>query len=63
MCESKVYIKGRGEPIMEDVVRVVVEGEKIKMWDIIGDCREVRGRVVEMDLVAHKVILEGYDEG
>ncbi|AAB89518.1 conserved hypothetical protein [Archaeoglobus fulgidus DSM 4304] len=44
---------------MEDVVRIVVEGEKVKMWDILGDYREVRGRVVEMDLVGHKIILEG----
>ncbi|AIG98734.1 MULTISPECIES: CooT family nickel-binding protein [Archaeoglobus] len=59
MCESKVFLAGREEPLMEDVVRIVVEGEKVKMWDILGDYREVRGRVVEMDLVGHKIILEG----
>ncbi len=48
---------------MEDVIRIVVEGEKIKMWDILGDYREVKGKVVEMDLVGHKIVLEGYDEG
>ncbi len=44
---------------MEDVVRIVVEGEKVKMWDILGEYREIKGRVVEMDLVGHKIVLEG----
>jgi len=62
MCESKVFLYGKNEPVMEDVVRILVEGEKIKMWDILGNYREVKGKVVEMDLVGHKIILEGYDE-
>jgi predicted RNA-binding protein len=63
MCESKVYLGDSDEPVMEDVVRILVEGEKIKMWDILGDYKELKGRVVEMDLVGHKIIVEGYDEG
>ncbi|WP_456329629.1 CooT family nickel-binding protein [Archaeoglobus sp.] len=59
MCESKVYLSGRDEPLMEDVVRIVVEGEKVKMWDILGEYKEIKGRVAEMDLIGHKIILEG----
>jgi len=59
MCESKVYLAGKDEPLMEDVVRIVVDGEKVKMWDILGEYKEIKGRVVEMDLVGHKIILEG----
>lgn len=59
MCESKVFLAGQEEPLMEDVVRIVVEGEKVKMWDILGEYREIKGRVVEMDLVGHKIVLEG----
>jgi predicted RNA-binding protein len=59
MCESKVFLVGKEEPFMEDVVRIVVEKDKIKMWDILGSYVEVRGRVVEMDLVGHRIILEG----
>ena len=44
---------------MEDVVRIVVEGEKVKMWDILGELREIKGKVVEMDLVGHRIVLEG----
>ncbi|MBO8179487.1 MAG: CooT family nickel-binding protein [Archaeoglobus sp.] len=59
MCESKVYLAGKDEPLMEDVVRIVVEGEKVKMWDILGEYKEIKGRVAEMDLIGHKIILEG----
>ena len=59
MCESKVYLVGKEEPFMEDVVRIVVEGEKVKMWDILGELREIKGKVVEMDLVGHRIVLEG----
>uniref|UniRef100_A0A7C2S5U4 CooT family nickel-binding protein n=1 Tax=Archaeoglobus fulgidus TaxID=2234 RepID=A0A7C2S5U4_ARCFL len=59
MCESKVYLAGKEEPFMEDVVRIVVEGEKVKMWDILGELREIKGKVVEMDLVGHRIVLEG----
>lgn len=62
MCESKVLISGSDEPLMEDVVRIVIEGKKVKMWDILGDYKEFKGRVVEMDLIGHKIILEGCDE-
>ena len=44
---------------MEDVVRVVVEGDKVKMWDVLGNYVEVKGRIVEMDLVGHRIVLEG----
>ncbi len=63
MCESKVFLTGSDEPVMEDVVRIVVDGEKIKMWDILGEYRELKGRVIEMDLVGHRIVVEGYDEG
>ncbi len=65
MCESKVFLRKNGEmeEVMEDVVRVVIDGGKVKMWDILGGYAEVKGKVVELDLVGHKVVLEGLDEG
>ncbi|RLI79944.1 RNA-binding protein [Archaeoglobales archaeon] len=59
MCESKVFLAGSSEPVMEDVVRIVIEGEKIKMWGILGEYAEIKGKVVEMDLRGHKIIVEG----
>ena len=59
MCESKVFKVGSDKPIMEDVVRIIVEGEKIKMWSILGDYAEIEGKIVEMDLRGHKIFVEG----
>jgi len=57
MCESKV-LSADGRLLMEDVVRIKVEGSLLKMWDILGATKEVRGRILEVDLVAHRVKLE-----
>ncbi|RLI83546.1 RNA-binding protein, partial [Archaeoglobales archaeon] len=51
MCESKVFLKDREDVLMEDVVKIVVDGDKVKMWDILGNYKEVEGKVVEMDLI------------
>lgn len=56
MCESKVF-SAHGELLMEDVVRIKVEGDIVKMWVILGSSKEVRGKIMEIDLVSHKAIL------
>ncbi|HDN74319.1 MAG TPA: CooT family nickel-binding protein [Archaeoglobus sp.] len=62
MCESKVFLKDREDVLMEDVVKIVVDGDKVKMWDILGNYKEVEGKVVEMDLIGHKILLEGCND-
>lgn len=57
MCESKVFSTS-GELLMEDVVRMKVEEDLVKLWDILGTLKELRGRILEIDLVAHRAILE-----
>jgi len=57
MCESKV-LSTKGELLMEDVVRIRVEGDLLRMWDVLGSVKELRGRILELDLVAHKATVE-----
>lgn len=57
MCESKVF-STRGELFMEDVVRIRVEGDVVKFWDILGSLKEIKGKILELDLIAHKAIVE-----
>lgn len=57
MCESKVF-SADGELLMEDVVRIKVEGEILRMLDILGTPKEIKGRILEIDLVAHKAVVE-----
>jgi len=61
MCESKVVLrKGeKEEVVMEDVVRIEIENEKIKMWGLLGDYEEIRGKILLMDFRRHKIVVEG----
>ncbi len=60
MCESKVFLKSGDaeELVMEDVIRIEVDGEKIKLYGIFGDFKEVEGRIVLVDLSSHRVVVE-----
>jgi predicted RNA-binding protein len=60
MCESKVvFVKnGHEEVVMEDVVRIEVNGEKLKLYGILGEQSEVEGKIVLIDMRSHKVVVE-----
>ncbi len=60
MCESKVVAvrDGNEKIIMEDVVRVEVENDRLKLYGLLGEVKEIRGRIVLMDLVGHKIFVE-----
>lgn len=62
MCESTVLI-GRGEGrelelLMEDVVYVVVNGAEIKVRGILGETQATKGRIKEVDLMKHTIVIE-----
>lgn len=54
MCESTVYSTD-GDKIMEDVLSIKIDGEKIDLVDILGARKELNGRVVEIDLDKHGI--------
>jgi predicted RNA-binding protein len=60
MCESKVYIvrDGREELIMESVDFLKPDGEKILIRSIFGEQSELNARLLEMNLTAHKIVLQ-----
>jgi predicted RNA-binding protein len=61
MCESKVYLqKGEDrEHVMDDVVRMEIEENGVRVYDIIGNESFVEGaRVRYADLLAHEIVLE-----
>ena len=61
MCESKVFLL-RGEErehVMDDVVRMEIEENGVRVYDIIGQEAFVEGaRVKYADLLAHQILLE-----
>ncbi len=60
MCESKVVKIENGEEIvlMEDVIRIEVDGEKLKLFGLLGEMIEVNGRIALMDMKNHKILVE-----
>ena len=61
MCESTVLIlrkDGKQEMLMEDVIFVSVEDSRIRMIGILGDVKEVNGRIKEVNLTKHTILME-----
>jgi predicted RNA-binding protein len=59
MCESTVFVDrdGRRELLMEDVVHVAVAGNDIKLRGILGETREAEGRITEINLLTHTIVI------
>jgi len=60
MCESNAYLVqgGREELLLEDVVLIRPEGEKILLTGIFGERELVDAKIKMIDLLHHKIILE-----
>lgn len=60
MCESAVYVKsGDGEElVMENVAAITpIAGGKFLLRGLLGESREVAGELVDINLMAHKIII------
>lgn len=59
MCEAVVFLVKEGESkrLMEDVVTIHPEGEKVLLTDIFGEQRLVTARIEKVDLIGHEIIL------
>jgi predicted RNA-binding protein len=55
MCESKVYLDD--DLIVEDAIRIEVDGDKIVIYDILGDRKEINGKLKLIDLKEHKIFI------
>ena len=60
MCASNVYVlRGKeGELLMKDVAEIKVEGETLRLVGLLGEEKEVRGRLVRLDLEGHAIYVE-----
>lgn len=57
MCESTVYSTD-GDTIMEDVLYIKIDGEKIDLTDILGSKKSLSGKIVELDLDKHGIFVK-----
>lgn len=57
MCESTVYSTDK-TMIMEDVLNIKIQGNKIHLTDILGIEKDLSGTIVEIDLDKHGIFVE-----
>lgn len=57
MCESTVY-STENSMIMEDVLNIKIDGNKIYLTDILGMKKELYGVIVEIDLDKHGIYIK-----
>jgi predicted RNA-binding protein len=59
MCESTAYLRtdNTEEEILGDVVKLVPEGDKIILTNLLGDTKEITGKIDHIDLMNHKIVL------
>ncbi|HEX7468657.1 MAG TPA: CooT family nickel-binding protein [Methanobacterium sp.] len=57
MCESTVYSTD-GTKIMEDVISIKIDSNRIVLIDILNQRKELDGRIVEIDLEKHGIFIE-----
>ncbi len=60
MCESNAYIKkeDKEELYLESVDLIRPEGSRIYLRSLFGEEREFEGKIREISLVKHKILLE-----
>lgn len=60
MCETNVFVykDGREEPLIENIDVLRPEGEKIFLRNLFGQEEVFKGRIREISLMEHKIVLE-----
>lgn len=61
MCESNVFLKdksGKETLLMENVAAITPAGkDKFLLKGLLGDQQEVTGKIEDINLMAHKIVL------
>ncbi len=60
MCEANAYIYENGEErlYLESVDILRPEGDRIYLRNLFGEQKELKGRIKEISLLSHKIVLE-----
>ncbi|WP_312517168.1 CooT family nickel-binding protein [Anaerospora sp.] len=62
MCEANAYLVENGQEnlILESVDKVVPSGTEVYLQNIFGQQKTIKGRIKELLLVDHRIILERF---
>jgi predicted RNA-binding protein len=60
MCQSNAYFAQDGEEelILEDVISVKPEGDRIQLVSLFGEQKTINAKIKFIDLIHHKIIFE-----
>lgn len=60
MCEANVYVRNTDseELLLESVDKIIPGDGMIVLENIFGQRKMIKAKIVEMALVAHKIIIE-----
>jgi len=60
MCEANAYVKNNGseELLLESVDKITPEDDMLVLENIFGQRKTVKGKIVEMALVEHRIVIE-----
>ena len=63
MCLAKAFINNSSrQPILEDIARVRVQGDRVELETLFGEGKVISGRVVEIDFSTSKILLDEHHE-
>ncbi|MDI6894046.1 MAG: CooT family nickel-binding protein [Bacillota bacterium] len=60
MCQSRVVTlrEGREEVVMDDVVTVRPQDDRLLLQDLYGQEKVIRARIKELQLMDHRIVIE-----
>jgi predicted RNA-binding protein len=63
MCLAKAYVRATEENadaqlLMENVTRVAIDGDQVRLTSLLGDVEELPGRVTSIDFMEGRLGLE-----
>lgn len=64
MCEANAYLlkDGKEELFLEALDTVEPDEDRLRLTSIYGDQKFIKGKITQLSLVDHKVIIEQTDE-
>ena len=65
MCLAKAYVRATDDDdprlLMENVTRVVVDGDQVRLTSLLGDVEELPGRVTSIDSMEGQLRLQSIE--
>jgi len=59
MCLAKAFLNNwSGQPVLQDIARLRINGEKVELETLFGEEKVMPGRVIEIDFTASRILVE-----